>query len=372
MRVAILRRESKASFSMDVYADGLVKGLKAVRPNWEFIEVSPLINPTEKGKSGWMRGIWKYYERYWRYPRQLKNLDADIFHIIDHSDGYLVYWLNKFNKPNVVTCHDLINLLQPESFQGRASFPLISMTAWKYAIKGMQETEHIISVSSYTAKDVVENLDVNPKKITVIPDAVDSVFHPFSAEEIKSFRQQKGIDSETICLLNVGSNNSRKNVSTILEVLSVLKNQGLKIHFWKAGADFNSEQKDFIKNHNLENGITYFGKPDEHTLVRIYSAADVLVSPSLYEGFGMTVLEAMACGTPVISSNVTSLPEVAGDAAILVEPKDVQAIAKAVCRLQEDDAYRNSLITKGLARAKTFTWENTAEKIVNVYEQIIR
>ena len=171
--------------------------------------------------------------------------------------------------------------------------------------------------------------------------------------------------------MNVGSNNSRKNVSTFLEVLSVLKTLGLQIHFWKAGADFNSEQKDFIKNHHLEDSITYLGKPDEHTLVQIYSAADILVAPSLYEGFGMTVLEAMACGTPVISSNVTSLPEVAGDAAILVEPKDVQAIANAVCRLKDDD-YRNSLITKGLARVQKFTWENTAEQIIDVYKQIIK
>ncbi|MEB3219545.1 MAG: glycosyltransferase family 1 protein [Nostocales cyanobacterium 94392] len=371
MRVAILRREPQASFSMDVYADGLVKGLKAVRPNWEFIEVSPSINPIEKGKSALFAGIWKYYERYWRYPHQLKNLDADVFHIIDHSDGHLVYSLNKFNKLNVVTCHDLINLLQPESFEGRARFPLISMTAWKYAIAGMKSAEHIISVSSYTAKDVVENLDINPQKITVVPNAVDAIFHPLSTDEITSFRQQQGINSE-ICLLNVGSNNSRKNVSTILKVLLLLKNQGLPVNFWKVGADFNSEQKDFIKNHSLEDNITYLGKPDDHTLVLIYSAADVLVAPSLYEGFGMTILEAMACGTPVISSNVTSLPEVAGDAAILLEPKDVQGIAKAVCRLHTDNEYRNSLITKGLARVETFTWEYTAEQMIKVYEQVLR
>ena len=129
MRVAILRRTPKASVSMDVYADRLIDGLKTVRPTWEVFEFYPT---TEASSFQWISGVQKYYERYWRYPHRLQQFDADIFHIIAHSDGYLSSWLRNAQRTNVVTCHDLINLIRPDTFKGRASFPLVSMTAWRW------------------------------------------------------------------------------------------------------------------------------------------------------------------------------------------------------------------------------------------------
>ncbi|OUL26025.1 glycosyl transferase group 1 [Nostoc sp. RF31YmG] len=371
MRVAILRRIPQFSFSMDVYADGLVSGLKAVRPNWEIIEVTPQINLANTKNKSLHQGIASYYERYWRYPLRLKKLQADIFHIIDHSDGHLARWLQKNHQPNVVTCHDLINLIQPENVYEQARLASISMAAWKYAIAGMHQANHIITVSSHTAQDVVQQLNIQPEKITVVPDAVESIFRRLSAMEIRTFRQQKGISPETLCLLNVGSNHPRKNVFTTLKVIQLLQDKGLSIHFWKVGSDFSSEQKQYIQNHQLEKYVSYLGKPDKHELVKIYNAADVLLSPSFYEGFGMTVIEAMACGTAVITSNVTSLPEVAGDAAILVAPTDIDAIVQAVYRLFEEKSYLNSLVERGLVRSQLFTWEKTAEQIAKIYEKTL-
>ena len=129
-----------------------------------------------------------------------------------------------------------------------------------------------------------------------------------------------------------------------MKVLKVLKDKGLPIQLLRTGPDFSEEFKTFIQTHNLSDCITDFGRPDNTTLTKIYNAADLLLSPSLYEGFGMTLLEAMACGTPVITSNVTSLPEVAGDAGIVVNPTNVEAIVEAVYRLQNDDEYRKLLI----------------------------
>lgn len=371
MRVAILRRIPQTSFSMDVYAEGLVSGLKAVRPDWEIIEIAPRSNSKNSKKKSLFQGIADYFERYWHYPSRLQKQQADIFHIIDHSDGHLSRWLGKNRQPNVVTCHDLINLIQPENVYDQAKLPAISMAVWKYAIAGMHTADHIITVSSHTAQDVVQQLNIQPDKITVVPDAVESMFTRLSAQEINSFRQEKGIDSETFCLLNVGSNHPRKNVFTTLKVLQVLQDKGLPIHYWKVGADFTAEQKEFIHSHKLENFISYLGKPDKHELVKIYNAADVLLAPSLYEGFGMTVIEAMACGTAVITANVTSLPEVAGDAAILVAPTDISAIVQAVCRLIEDKSYLNMLVERGLTRAEAFTWEKTADQIATIYEKIL-
>ncbi len=371
MRVAILRRSSQASFSMDVYADGLISGLKAVRPTWEIVEFAPAAYHSDHKRSSWSLGISKYYERYWRYPRMIEKQKADIFHIIDHSDGHLAYWLEKNDKPGIVTCHDLINLIQPENVYDQARLPLISMEAWKYAIRGMHKANHIITVSSHTAKDVVRELKIEPDRITVVPNGVDSTFRVLPQNEVASFRQKHGILADTLCLLNVGLNHPRKNVLTILKLLKELRDKILPIHFWKAGADFTVEQKKFIETHRLENCITYLGQPDQHTLLQIYNAADVLLSPSFYEGFGITILEAMACGTVVITSNVTSLPEVAGDAAILVEPNDIHAMLQAVYRIVEDKCYRESLVKRGLVRAKLFTWERSAEQIAEIYEKMV-
>ncbi len=370
MRVAILRRSPRASFSMDVYADSLVRGLRTVRPTWEILERSPDLGAASARQSNVLAGGRKYYERYWRYPRSLKPLDADIFHVIDHSDGYLGYWLNYYHKKNVVTCHDLINLTQPESFKGRASFPVISLTAWKFAVQGMQTANHVIAVSSHTKKDTVEHLAIASPKITVVPNAVDPRFRSLSQDNVDVYRQRMGLADDTV-LLNVGSNNARKNVLTILKVLKSLKHQGLSAQFWKVGADFDLEQKTYIEAHQLEGCTTYLGQPDEEELVRIYNAADILVAPSLYEGFGLTLLEAMACGTAVVAANITAIPEVVGDAGILTDPMDVDAIATAIQNLQSDDHHRDQLVRRGLERVKQFTWEKTAEQVANIYEQVL-
>ncbi len=368
MRVAILRRESKFSFSMDVYADGITNGLRKVRPDWEILECIPKI--PHNSANALTNGLQKYYHRYWHYPRSLRHYQVDVFHIIDHSDAHLVYWLKKLGQPQIVTCHDLINLVRPETFRGKALFPLISMATWKLAISGMEQSDGIIAVSQHTAHDIIEHLNPKSSEISVIPNAVDPKFRCLDLAEMTAFRRQYNLASNCFYLLNVGSNNSRKNVFTILKVLLKLREQGLNVHFWKVGTGFDSEQKAFVQTHNLEKYITYWGEPDDAVLIKLYNAADVLLAPSLYEGFGMTILEAMACGTPVVTSNVSSLPEVAGDAAILTEPTDIISMVANLSRLQNDSAFRQSLIEKGLARVKQFSWELTAEKVAQVYENL--
>ncbi|MEM8828697.1 MAG: glycosyltransferase family 1 protein [Cyanobacteria bacterium P01_G01_bin.19] len=369
MRIAILRRTAGASWSMDVYADRLIDGLKKVRPDWTIVQCAPASE--QKQQPFWLRGIQKYYERYWRYPAKLSKLNADIFHIIDHSDGYLSSWLKRQSKSNIVTCHDLINLVMPETFVGRAKFPAISMMAWRLGVQGMKKADRIITVSTHTKNDTVEHLGICDRKIAVIPNAVDSSFRQLDSERIRQFRQQQGLEPNTLCLLNVGSNNARKNISTILKVVSQLKSQKIPACFWKVGADFNLEQKNLIKNWGLQDCITYLGQPEAENLVEIYNAADCLVAPSTYEGFGLTILEAMSCGTAVVTANVTSMPEVAGDAAILVPPLDTAEIAKQLTQLYLNPGERQELVNKGLERVKQFTWEQTAEKVARVYEQVV-
>ncbi|MBW4693745.1 MAG: glycosyltransferase family 4 protein [Lyngbya sp. HA4199-MV5] len=369
MRIAIVRRARGVSFSMDVYADGIVHGLKAVRPQWDILELSPDATPPYLGKSP-IAGAWKYTERYWRFPSRVKRLRADIVHVVDHSDGHFGYWLQAASTPLVVTCHDLINFIQPENISDQARFAPISAAFWRLAVKGICHADRILTVSDHTAKDVMRLLPIEPARVTTIPNAVEPCFQTGSSYEIAAIRQQYKLAPETICLLNVGSNHPRKNMETVLQALRVLKEKGISVHLLKSGASFNAAQQAFIRTHHLSDVITHVGRTPKDTLVKLYNAADVLLTPSLYEGFGMTVLEAMACGTPVIASNVTSLPEVTGDAAVVVKPLDVGAIVQAVCRIRDDPAFRRSLIEKGLARVQSFTWECTAERIAEVYEHL--
>lgn len=370
MRIAILRPIPQFSFSMDVYAEGLIGGLKKVKPDWEIVEFAPVLSHFKSNPV--LRGIDKYYQRYWHYPKQLKQLsNIDLFHIIDHSDGHLLYWLKNLPQPKVITCHDLINLTQPDTFTGRSLVPIVSMTSWKFAVAGIKYANRAIAVSNHTAQDMVEHLDISRSKIATIPNAVDSQFTTIDLATINTYRQDRGITERDFCLLNVGSNNLRKNIDSILKAIAILKSQDLPIHFWKAGADFNSHQKQFITAHNLTDYVTYLGKPSFEELIKLYNAADVLVAPSLYEGFGLTILEAMSCGTPVITSNVTSLPEVAGEAAILIEPQDIQALVNAISCLYTQPNVRQSLINQGLARVEQFTWEKTAAQVAQVYQQLV-
>lgn len=369
MRIAILQSTSPASISMSVYAQNIAESLRNVQPSWNIVEFSPKISAASKG-SQLSHTVNKYYQRYWNYPRSFKVQEADIFHIVDHSDGHLVPWLKSFGKKTVVTCHDLINLVQPDLYQGLAIMPLISLNTWRWSVQKMKEADHIITVSAYTAGDVISELEVDPAMLTAIPNAVSSEFQPVTDEETVSFRQRHGVAPETFCILNVGSNNPRKNISRILDVMKQLQDQQQAVHFWKAGSDFNAEQYAFIAEHDLARQISYLGRPSALMLKTLYSAADALIAPSIYEGFGLTVLESMACGTPVITANTTSLPEVAGNAAVLVDPQDTEGMTKAVMRLQQDPTFRQQLIRAGLDRVKTFTWDRTAHQIANVYEHV--
>lgn len=355
---------------MDVYADGLISGLKCVRPNWTISEYHPAIKFSRPEEFRWFDGVKKYYEQYWHYPSELNRIEADVFHVIDHSDGYLSRWLRRRDRLNVVTCHDLINLAQPDVFKGCARFPWMSMALWKWAVEGMHQANRVITVSAYTKQDTIKYLGIADQDITVIPNAVDKAFQPLPSDHIQSIRRRYNLPAKTFCLFNIGSSNPRKNILAILAAVAELKKKDIPVHFLKAGVDFNPEQKQFIQSHELAASTTYVGQVDETALIELYNAADCLLAPSLYEGFGFTLLEAMASGTPVITANVTAMPEVAGDAAILVNPLNVEEIAQAVRRLYAHLDQRETLVSKGLERSSQFTWENTAEQVARVYEQV--
>ena len=372
MRVAIVKREPKVAFSMDVYTANLVTELKQIRPDWEIVEVAP--KPWSKDLENlWASGnpIRKYYERFYNHPRAVSRIEADIFHIIDHTDGHIAYGLKKLGKPVVITCHDLVQYVYPDILKNESRIPALSMAALKYSFRGTTVADRTIAISTNTAKDISHWLNIDPRQVEIILNGVEPVFRRLSPEIVQDWRSQYAKSPKEICLLNVGSTHQNKNILTVLKVVKAIADREIPVRLWKVGDDFIAEQKQFIKDNALEPYISFVGKPDLEGLIRFYNAADMLLAPSLYEGFGLTILETMACGTPVITSNVSSLPEVAGGAAVLVEPTDVNAMAEAVLRINRDSSFREDLIAKGLARPKQLTWRKTAEQVARLYEQIV-
>ena len=367
MKIAFAR--TMPHFSMDVYADGLIGGLKTISPHWETIELTPQSFDRET-RSPVIRAQ-KSYERFWQFPQQVRQQPADIFHIIDHSDAHIVRWLRKTGKPVVVTCHDLINIVYPDNLQGSVRMPFVSDRLGRYSIDSMEYADAIVAVSAETAKNIGKVLNIPPDRVTVIPNAVDLQFQPLPQERSQAFRAQLKVPDRTFCLLNVGGNQPRKNVMGILKALQQIQQRGLAVQLWKVSDDFTDEQKCFIQDNGLEDVIKYLGYLDKSTLVQAYNAADLLIAPAFHEGFGITLLEAMACGTPVITANVSAMPEVVGDAGILVDPNDSQAIADAVYRLHNEPLYYQELRERGLDRVKSFTWEKVARQMSGVYEHLL-
>lgn len=372
MKVVIVRREPKVAFSMDVYTDNLVAELKKIRPDWSITEIAPQAW-SKDAENLWHSGnpLRKYYERYLNHPRAVNRLDADIFHIIDHTDAHVAYGLKKLNKPVIVTCHDLVQYIYPEILKNEARFPAFSMAAWEYSVKGITSADRTIAISSHTAKDVNQWLNIEPEKIEVVPNGVGREFKMLDSESVDKWKQKYIESPAEICLLNVGTNHQRKNIETVLKVLKAIADLSIPIRLWKVGEDFYPEQKQYIQDHNLNQHITFINNPPAEALIHFYNAADILIAPSLYEGFGLTILEAMACGTPTITFNVSSLPEVAGDAAILVYPMDVKGITQAILHIHQDAVFRQDLIKKGLARVQEFTWKKTAEQTAKIYGKIV-
>jgi glycosyltransferase involved in cell wall biosynthesis len=364
MKIAFVR--TMPHFSMDTYANGLIGGLKVICPNWEVVELRP--QEIDRGTRSTRVRAQKTYERFWRFPQQVSQESADIYHIVDHSDAHIVRWLKKAGKPVVVTCHDLINLVYPENLKGSVRLPFISDYMNRYSIGGMQLADAVVAVSQETSKNIRKILDIEAARINVIPNAVDSLFQPLPETDRKAFRHELNISDNTICLLNVGGNHPRKNVIAALQALKQLRQQGLNVQLWKVSDDFNTAEQAFIAANALAPVTKHLGCLDKPTLVKTYNAADIYIAPSLHEGFGITLLEAMACGLPVITSNTSAMPEVVGDAGFLINPHKPQEIAEVVHLLvNQPDLYAEKR-QQGLNRVQNYKWEKVAEQFANIYK----
>jgi glycosyltransferase involved in cell wall biosynthesis len=270
--------------------------------------------------------------------------------------------------PVVVSIHDLSFEHLPQTFKWRSRKQL-RITVRRSA----REASQVIALSEHTRKDIISTYCIPPEKVTVIPLAAAAHFRPIrNDEELQRVRQTYGIEGEYI--LSVGAIQPRKNLSRLVAAYSRLRRatpEGNLPKLVLAGkcAWLYEETLRTIKELQVSDSVILTGYVPESDLPVLYSGALCFVYPSYFEGFGLPPLEAMKCGVPVIVGNRTSLPEVVGDAAILVDPFDADAIAGAMDKLISDSNLRAELAARGLARAKLFDWRETARQTLTVYQR---
>ncbi len=230
----------------------------------------------------------------------------------------------------------------------------------------------IITISVASARDLTRCLHVAQDRVEVIYPGVDRRFAPVTHNsEVSRILQRYGIVAPY--LLYVGGINARKNIARLYEAYAAVKRSHPSVTLVIAGKRQwqTREIDETFERLGLEGRVLFTGYVADEDLPVLYSAADVFVFPSLFEGFGLPPLEAMACGTPVVTSNVSSLPEAVGDAALTVDPGDVRAIADAISQVLANPSLAAELRSKGLARAKRFTWERAAQETLAVYEKAL-
>lgn len=290
-------------------------------------------------------------------PLEIFTRDLDVFHSSD--------WTQPSSKAfKVTTIHDLAVLKYPQTFPKKILSTQTRRFKW---IK--KEVDLIIAVSESTKRDIVDLLNVPEKKIKVIYEGYDSSFALKKKIDVLKMREKYNLKGDYF--LSVATLEPRKNLRTTIKAFKSLREKNPNASLVLAGG-MGWEDLENMGVDKKTDGVNFLGYVDQKDLSFLYSGSIGFVYPSLYEGFGLPPLEAMACGVPVITSNVSSLPEVVGDAGILIEPEDDRALSKNMEKLLKNKKFREGLIKKGLVQAKKFNWQKAGQETLKVYEEVFK
>ncbi len=302
----------------------------------------------------------------WQVRRAAARVDPGVIHYPASIGPWMPGMLSRSMMNRcVVTVHDLAYLKFPERFSpARRLFYRMAM------VRGARRAAHVIADSESTRQDLIELGGIPSDRVTVVYLGVDETFGPVDNPETLAHVREKYVLPDRFFLF-LGTIEPRKNVACLVEAYAQLA-PALDIDLviagrrgWKFGALFRQ-----IEAAGLTERVWLPGRIDDNDLPAVYSCADAFVWPTLYEGFGLPPLEAMACGTPVISSDIGVIEEVLGDAAMLVDPASPDQVADAMRRVAASEELRENLAKRGVERARLFRWERTAEQTLAVFQRV--
>jgi glycosyltransferase involved in cell wall biosynthesis len=269
-------------------------------------------------------------------------------------------------KKTVVTCLDIIPISFPQGLS-----PHYRMF-YKACMKGLKKADRILTVSDHTKRDLVKYLDIDPAKIKTAYWGINRAFYKKDVPE--DFYYKYGLDPSKKHLLSVGALDSpRKNMAVLVKMLPAILKKEPDVRLILAGYKNDTTKNaviDLIREKNLREKVHVLEKIGDEDLCSLYNIADVFIFPTLYEGFGLPPVEAMSCGTPVIASNNSSLPEAVGDAGILIDPSNEDELVTNTLKLLHDEKLRNDLIEKGFRHAKKFSWHTYANDLYETYREL--
>lgn len=300
------------------------------------------------------------FERFSYYPRLARQQISPVNHITDHSYGQISKSL-PFDK-TVITCHDLIPLQYEKDPFALAKF--------KESISYLKKVAMVVADSEKTSKDIIEKVNVDQDRIKVVYAGVDDTFGKLPKAEIDQYKANLKVPDVPL-LLHIGNNLPYKNIENLLKSLSILKSLSQEFLFLKVGSEFTNEQKKLINELKIGERIRYLGFLPEKDLNSVYNAIDILVYPSLVEGFGFPVIEALKVGKSVVVSKDTSLEEIAGNVGHYVNPLNPESIADEINKAINLTREKKEAIEKSaLSRSNLFTWQKTARELIVIYKKL--
>jgi len=298
---------------------------------------------------------WHYFEK--RLRRHCRSKRFDVY----HETAFVPAAIKDI--PIIYTIYDL------SLIKYRNEHPRERLWFFDHFFKRrLPYASHILTISDYVRNEIIDDIGLPPRCVTAVHLAPASVFFPRKITEVKEVLANHGWPDEYI--LFVGTLEPRKNLSLLIKALTMTKTKiPLILTGWQGWGD--KKWMQLISERELQHRIFFTGHVDEETLACLYSGASAFVFPSLYEGFGLPILEAMACGCPVICSNAASMPEVAGEAALLINPTDEGALAYALDCVLTDSQLQQSMIQQGIKRTQQFSWRETAVKTMDIFHQVV-
>ena len=296
-------------------------------------------------------------------PLELRRQHVDLF----HAPHYTLPTLAPCR--SVVTIHDCIHLMFPQYLPNRLAYVYARSMLWTTS----RRANRILTVSEASKRDIVRLLGVPSGRVVTIPNGIDERFStPPCEEEVSRVRERYQLDAPFV--LYAGNIKPHKNLERIIDAFYRVRQDGLDedLRLLLIGGDISkyATLRRAVHRYQLHKHVRFLGFVPDQTLAVLYRLAHVFVFPSLYEGFGLPPLEAMASGTPVVTSNVSSLPEVVGDAAVLVDPYDPAAIADAIRRVLTEPELRADLRRRGLERAREYSWERSVRRLREIYGEV--